>query len=75
MSFMFEKESKIPFEALPGAAGTNAAAVQVIDQSEVDSTPLAHVPPDGGLHAWLKVLGGFLIYSNIWWVSCCPIHQ
>ncbi|KAF2000247.1 MFS general substrate transporter [Amniculicola lignicola CBS 123094] len=23
-------------------------------------------PPDGGLHAWLKVLGGFLIYINIW---------
>lgn len=23
-------------------------------------------PPDGGLHAWLKVAGGFLIYINIW---------
>ncbi|KAL5425938.1 hypothetical protein PMIN07_011761 [Paraphaeosphaeria minitans] len=23
-------------------------------------------PPDGGLHAWLKVLGGFLVYINIW---------
>lgn len=23
-------------------------------------------PPDGGLHAWLKVVGGFLIYINIW---------
>lgn len=23
-------------------------------------------PPDGGLHAWLKVFGGFLIYINIW---------
>jgi hypothetical protein len=23
-------------------------------------------PPDGGLSAWLKVLGCFLIYSNIW---------
>lgn len=23
-------------------------------------------PPDGGLNAWLKVLGCFLIYSNIW---------
>lgn len=22
--------------------------------------------PDGGLHAWLKVFGGFLIYMNIW---------
>ena len=26
-------------------------------------------PPDGGLHAWLKVLGGFLIYINIWCVT------
>ncbi|KAI9677248.1 MAG: hypothetical protein M1822_008197 [Bathelium mastoideum] len=23
-------------------------------------------PPDGGIHAWLKVFGGFLIYVNIW---------
>jgi hypothetical protein len=23
-------------------------------------------PPDGGVHAWLKVFGGFLIYINIW---------
>ncbi|CAI9630719.1 unnamed protein product [Alternaria burnsii] len=23
-------------------------------------------PPDGGLHAWLKVFGGFMIYINIW---------
>jgi hypothetical protein len=27
-------------------------------------------PPDGGLHAWLKVFGGFFIYVNIW--SDCP---
>lgn len=25
--------------------------------------------PDGGLHAWLKVFGGFMIYINIWYVS------
>ena len=24
-------------------------------------------PPDGGLHAWLKVFGGFFIYVNIWY--------
>jgi hypothetical protein len=26
-------------------------------------------PPDGGLHAWLKVFGGFFIYVNIWCVQ------
>lgn len=26
-------------------------------------------PPDGGLHAWLKVFGGFMIYINIWFVG------
>jgi len=35
-----------------------------------NNTP-AQLPaaPDGGLHAWLKVLGGFLVYINIWWAS------
>ncbi|KAF2476390.1 MFS general substrate transporter [Lindgomyces ingoldianus] len=28
--------------------------------------PKLPTPPDGGLHAWLKVVGGFLIYINIW---------
>jgi hypothetical protein len=31
-------------------------------------------PPDGGLHAWLKVFGGFMIYINIWFVKY-PSHQ
>lgn len=26
-------------------------------------------PPDGGLHAWLKVFGGFLVYINVWCVA------
>lgn len=30
-------------------------------------------PPDGGLHAWLKVFGGFMIYINIWYVHA-PHH-
>ncbi|KUI60433.1 Riboflavin transporter MCH5 [Cytospora mali] len=32
------------------------------------STKQAHVPkaPDGGLRAWLQVLGGFVIYLNTW---------
>jgi hypothetical protein len=30
-------------------------------------------PPDGGLHAWLKVFGGFMIYINIWYAKH-PTH-
>jgi len=33
-------------------------------KSEID--PFGE-PPDGGLNAWLKVLGCFLLYSNIWY--------
>jgi len=32
----------------------------------VTTESLLPVPPDGGLHAWLKVFGGFFIYVNIW---------
>ena len=66
MSFNSETEGKVPFEAFPADVPTDTAAVQVISHAESDSTLPAHVPPDGGMHAWLKVLGGFLIYSNIW---------
>jgi hypothetical protein len=38
------------------------------DTRSVAESQLAK-PPDGGLHAWLKVLGGFLIYINIWSVT------
>lgn len=31
-------------------------------------------PPDGGLHAWLKVFGGFMIYINIWYVKLRSDH-
>jgi hypothetical protein len=33
-------------------------------RSEID--PFSE-PPDGGWNAWLKVLGCFLLYSNIWY--------
>ncbi|KAF2205865.1 MFS general substrate transporter [Delitschia confertaspora ATCC 74209] len=34
--------------------------------SNETNEPQLPPPPDGGLHAWLKVFGGFLIYINIW---------
>jgi hypothetical protein len=43
-----------------------------LDEEQQDSRSIAESqlppPPDGGLHAWLKVFGGFLIYINIWFV-------
>jgi hypothetical protein len=39
-------------------------------ESEQDPTAVTlPPPPDGGLHAWLKVFGGFLVYINIWLVT------
>ena len=67
MSLTPEIDIKIPFETLPATIGSGAAAVQETDHGEIDSPSPAHIPPDGGLHAWLKVVGGFLIYSNIWY--------
>lgn len=55
-------------------------AVESVEGINAKSTPLSRVqsrkseidptgePPDGGLNAWLKVLGCFLLYSNIWYV-------
>jgi hypothetical protein len=45
----------------------NSANLEKINTSSGRSNvidPFAE-PPDGGLNAWLKVLGCFLIYSNI----------
>lgn len=39
---------------------TNALSRAVTTESVIPP------PPDGGLHAWLKVFGGFFIYVNIW---------
>ena len=54
-----------PVEAVDPEAGKTLSRTQS-RKSEID--PFAE-PPDGGLNAWLKVLGCFLIYSNIW---CAP---
>lgn len=54
------------------------------ENAEPDRNPLSRAvttdsvvppPPDGGLHAWLKVFGGFFIYFNIWCASFNPIPQ
>lgn len=42
---------------------------QLDARSTVTTESAIPPPPDGGLHAWLKVFGGFMIYINIWCVS------
>jgi hypothetical protein len=41
------------------------AALSRVQSKKSEIDPFGE-PPDGGLNAWLKVLGCFLIYSNIW---------
>ena len=54
----------------------NSDASDGHDPEAIESQSLAGSqlppPPDGGLHAWLKVFGGFLVYINIW---CGSFHQ
>lgn len=45
---------------------------QIDARSTVTAESAIPPPPDGGLHAWLKVFGGFMIYINIWYVVSCP---
>jgi hypothetical protein len=48
--------------------GDNGHALEKVKSSasrKADIDPFGE-PPDGGLNAWLKVLGCFLLYSNIW---------
>lgn len=37
------------------------------------STRSVAIDPDGGLHAWLKVFGCFLMYANTLYVTRSPI--
>ena len=39
--------------------------IQPTTSKSSDISPYTE-PPDGGLNAWLKVFGSFLMYSNIW---------
>ncbi|RMZ72243.1 Major facilitator superfamily domain general substrate transporter [Pyrenophora seminiperda CCB06] len=39
---------------------------QIDARSTVTARSAIPPPPDGGVHAWLKVFGGFMIYINIW---------
>ncbi|CAO2657512.1 Nn.00g036380.m01.CDS01 [Neocucurbitaria sp. VM-36] len=46
--------------------GTRDKEAQLDARSTLTTESTIPPPPDGGLHAWLKVFGGFMIYINIW---------
>lgn len=61
-----------------GHLATEKQEPGIHEEAENDRNPLSRAvttdsvippPPDGGLHAWLKVFGGFFIYVNIWYTS------
>jgi len=53
-------------DSRPESAPSHVTTDDVEEASDTDAVPRLPPPPDGGLHAWLKVFGGFLMYINIW---------
>jgi hypothetical protein len=54
------------YEETKHNAGADQVEKQLDARSAITTESILPPPPDGGLHAWLKVFGGFLIYINIW---------
>lgn len=54
-------------QQIPSASSqsTRDDHIDVVESGATEQVQLPP-PPDGGIHAWLKVFGGFLIYINIW---------
>ena len=51
---------------VPAVLEASASAIQDLENNKNNTPTQLPAAPDGGLHAWLKVLGGFLVYINIW---------
>jgi hypothetical protein len=40
------------------------------------AAPVPNLPPDGGLQAWLVVLGGFcMVFASFGWINCTYYPQ
>ena len=64
-----EKESLAPLEA-------NENDNEKLQRLEQPIAPAADVPPDGGVRAWLVVLGGWCCYlSSYGWLSSIGVFQ
>lgn len=47
--------------------------VDAVAQAEASAEPDGEQPPpDGGLLAWLQVLGSFFLFMNTWWARLLP---
>jgi hypothetical protein len=63
-------ENEKTFELdVPAVLEASVSAIQDLENNRNNAPAQLPAAPDGGLHAWLKVLGGFLVYINIWWAS------
>lgn len=49
-------EKTVGEQGLPGGLSSGSSAIVIVKDG----------PPDGGLEAWLQVLGAFLMYFNTW---------
>jgi hypothetical protein len=54
---------------VPVVLEASVSAIQDLENNTNNTPAQLPTAPDGGLHAWLKVLRGFLVYINIWWAS------
>ena len=64
-SLVLENEKAFELD-VPAILEVSASAIQDLENNENHTPTQLPAAPDGGLHAWLKVLGGFLVYINIW---------
>lgn len=63
-SQQWQKDNDVGMAQEEGATLDDVEKVQSASRKSVIDPSME--PPDGGLHAWLKVFGCFLLYSNIW---------
>ncbi|OCL04162.1 MFS general substrate transporter [Glonium stellatum] len=59
-------ESEKAFEDVPAVLEAGVSVIRDPENNSASTPAQLPTAPDGGLHAWLKVLGGFLVYINIW---------
>ncbi|KAJ5779753.1 hypothetical protein N7457_007473 [Penicillium paradoxum] len=62
--------------ALPQNDAAHSPPEKSIDAAPAPGTPAIGPPPDGGMHAWLAVLGGFCgLFVSFGWINCIGVFQ